>query len=99
MGCCGNSTVDHSGDMQALDANQLRKRMTARQLALIIKVQANIRGFITRKKIRQMQYNAGMGGHVHDGEMNDYDNPKVAVSNTTLYLPNIFLTYSKSEKN
>ena len=28
-----------------------------------------------------MQYNAGMGGYVHDGEINDYDNPKVQVSN------------------
>lgn len=24
-----------------------------------------------------MQYNAGMGGYIHDGEINDYDNPKV----------------------
>jgi len=59
--------------------------MTARDLALIIKVQANIRGFLARKQIRQMQYNAGMAGYVHDGEMNDYDNPKVAVS--TLSFP------------
>ena len=27
-----------------------------------------------------MQYNAGMGGYNYDGEMNDYDNPKVQVS-------------------
>ena len=27
-----------------------------------------------------MQYNAGMGGYIHDGEINDYDNPKVKVS-------------------
>jgi NADPH-dependent curcumin reductase CurA len=80
MGCCTGSTVDKSGDIQTLDVNQLRKRMTPKELALIIKVQANIRGFIARKQIRQMQYNAGMAGYVHDGEMNDYDNPKVAVS-------------------
>lgn len=40
---------------------------------MIIKVQANIRGFLTRKKIRTMQYNAGMGmgGYVYgdDGEL------------------------------
>lgn len=77
MGCCSGATVDHTGDIKTLDATQLKSRMTARQLALIIKVQANIRGFITRKKIRQMQYNAGMGGYIHDGEINDYDNPKV----------------------
>jgi len=44
---------------------------------MLIKVQANIRGFLTRKRIRQMQYNAGMGGYVHDGEVMDYDNVKV----------------------
>jgi NADPH-dependent curcumin reductase CurA len=54
--------------------------MSLKQIALLIKVQANVRGFLTRKKIRQMQYNAGMGGYVHDGEINDYDNPKVQVS-------------------
>lgn len=85
MGCCGNSTVDKSGDIQTLDANQLKKRMTARQLALIIKVQATMRGFLTRKKIRQMQYNAGMGGYIHEGE-NDYDNAKVAVSTFDSFL-------------
>lgn len=63
--------------------------MTARQLALIIKVQANMRGFITRKKIRQMQYNAGMGGYMHEGE-NDYDNAKVAVSIITHFIHSCF---------
>lgn len=46
-------------------------------MALIIKVQANIRGYITRKRIRHMQYNAGMGGYVNDDGTQDYDNPKV----------------------
>ena len=27
-----------------------------------------------------MQYNAGMGGYIHDGDINDYDNEKVQVS-------------------
>jgi len=35
---------------------------TMKQLALIIRVQANFRGFLARKKIRAMQYHAGMGG-------------------------------------
>ena len=86
MGCCSGATVDKSGDIQTLDVNALRKRMTPQQLALVIKVQANIRGFITRKKIMQMQYNAGMHGYVPDNEMNDYDNPKVAVSKHTFDL-------------
>jgi hypothetical protein len=75
--CCSNSTVDTLGDIKTLDQASLKARMNPSQLALLIKVQANIRGFLTRKRIRQMQYNAGMGGYVHDGEMNDYDNPKV----------------------
>ena len=98
MGCCGNSTVDKTGDIQHLDANALRKKMTARQLALLIKVQANMRGFLTRKKIRQMQYNAGMAGFVHEGE-NDYDNQKVAVSVFISHFTDFELNCSKSEKN
>jgi len=54
--------------------------MTAKELALLIKVQANIRGFITRKRIRHMQYNAGMGGYIAVDGIQDYDNPKVQVS-------------------
>ena len=81
-GCCSSHTVDPKSDINTLDPSELKARMTAKQLALIIKVQANIRGFITRKRIRHMQYNAGMGGYVHDNEVNDYDNPKVQVSLT-----------------
>ena len=44
-----------------------------------------------------MQYNAGMGGYVHDGEINDYDNPKVQVSNDNKFLYSI--KYSKLEMN
>ena len=82
--CCSGQTVA-GGDIKTLDDQGLSKRVTAKQLALIIKVQANIRGFLTRKKIRTMQYNAGMGmgGYVYgeDGElMQDYDNAKVQVS-------------------
>jgi len=40
---------------------------------LLIKIQANIRGYLTRKRIRTMQINAGigMGGYVYneDGEI------------------------------
>jgi hypothetical protein len=47
--------------------------MSARQLALLIKIQANIRGYLTRKRIRAMQINAGMGmgGYTYneDGEI------------------------------
>ena len=78
--------------------------MTAKQLALVIKVQANIRGFLTRKKIRTMQYNAGMGmgGYVYgeDGElMQDYDNAKVQVSFCLQFWLYYELKYRKYEKN
>ena len=85
--CCSGQTVDNQGDIQTLDHQQLAKRLTASQLALVIKVQAHMRGFLTRKRIRAVHYNAGMGmgGFVYgeDGEIQqDYDNPKVQVSNT-----------------
>lgn len=82
--CCSNSTVDGRGDINTMDYNSLKTKMTLEQVALLIKIQAHVRGFLTRKKIRQMQYNAGMGGYVHDGEMNDYENVKVQVSNTSI---------------
>ena len=53
------------------------------QLALIVKVQATIRGYLTRKKVRIVQMNMGMGAHYYDPEVQvneDYDNPKVQVS-------------------
>jgi NADPH-dependent curcumin reductase CurA len=71
--CCSGETVDQHGDIKTYDAYGLSRRMTARQMALLIKIQANIRGFLTRKRIRTMQINAGigMGGYVYneDGEI------------------------------
>ena len=81
--CCSGQTVDASGDIRTLDSQNLQKSMTANQLALLIKVQANIRGFLTRKKIRTQQYNAGMGGFNYEDGQQDYDNPKVQVSANT----------------
>ncbi len=52
--CCSGQTVDNKSDIKTLDQMQLAKRVTSRQLALLIKVQANIRGYLTRKKIRTM---------------------------------------------
>lgn len=80
--CCSGDNVDRSGDIRTYDASNLNRRMTAKQMALLIKIQANIRGFLTRKRIRTMQINAGMGngGYAYneDGEIQqDYDNPKV----------------------
>jgi len=70
--CCSGDNVDRKGDIHTYDGS-LNKRMTAKQLALLIKIQANIRGFLTRKRIRHMQINAGMGGggyaYNEDGEI------------------------------
>lgn len=74
--CCSNSTIDH-GDIKTPDHQQLGKVITASQLALLIKVQANVRGYLTRKRIRTMQYTAGMGGYNYNEDQQDYDNPKV----------------------
>ena len=53
-------------------------------MALLIKVQANIRGYITRKNIKSKNYNRGMGGHQldDDGEViqKNYDNRAVKIS-------------------
>ena len=85
--CCSNQTVDPSGDIRTLDVNSLKAKMSPQQLALLIKVQARIRGMIVRKRIKHMQYNAGMGGFVYqEGQANDYDNPKVQVSQNTSFV-------------
>lgn len=68
------------------------------QLALIIKVQATIRGYLTRKKIRVAQMNMGIYQYDPNAEVaDDYDNPKVQVSpppNPTISLQLPFLTES-----
>jgi len=82
--CCSGQTVDNVGDIKTLDHNQLRSRITMEQLALIVKVQATIRGYLTRKKVRIAQMNMGMGHGYYDPNgievADDYDNPKVQVS-------------------
>lgn len=41
-------------------------------------MQANIRGYITRKKIRAMQFMPGMADYQYNDDLQqDYDNPKV----------------------
>ena len=98
MGCCSSHTVDPSTDIKTLDANQLRQRVTPHQLAMIIKVQAHIRGLLTRKNIRHMQYNAGMGGYMHGDEADDYDNPKVQVSLTNFHFNATFLLIANQRR-
>lgn len=55
--------------------------LTMEELALVIKIQARIRGFLTRKKISAFKVSAGFGAHNFygaDGQiLQNYDNPKV----------------------
>ena len=62
--CCSDGTVDKGADMQTLGKG--RANYTMKELALIVKVQSNFRGFLARKKLRGMQYNAGMGGYNYE---------------------------------
>ena len=89
--CCSGQTADIHGDIKSLDQDNLNRRITMDQIALIIKVQAAFRGYITRKKIRVAQVNMGMH-HQYDpyegmagGENDDYDNPKVLVSTVFIF--------------
>ena len=85
--CCSNYNVDPSNDIHS---NQFaggggsygqQNQMNAYQLAMLIKVQAVIRGYLTRKMIRTMQYNTGALGDRYNAEydenQNNYDNAKV----------------------
>lgn len=76
--CCSDQNIDHSGDIKTLQGYQNANlkansmQVTAGQLACIIKVQAVMRGFITRKNLRAhaANYNMGMPGNQYDdGEM------------------------------
>jgi len=70
--CCGSSTVDTTGDIKSgLDNQHLSKRMDARQLSMLIKCQAVIRGFLTRKKLRMSNYNVGIAAMNQNYEMDD----------------------------
>ena len=80
--------------------------MTAQQLACIIKVQAVMRGFLTRKALRanNMQIEmAGMGSggmYDEDGQLQqDYDNPKVQVSTLSYQLRlTIFISFTGNQR-
>ena len=89
--CCTKDTIDPDngetlgGGYSNLQGTQmLATKMSARQLALIIKVQARIRGMITRNKIRQSYGYGNMLNNPDFGQTamgmpvsQDYENPKV----------------------
>ena len=75
--CCSDGTVDRGGDMNHLAGHKISTNYTMAQLALIVKVQSQFRGFLARKKIRAMQVNAGMDRFHYEEGQQDYDNEKV----------------------
>ena len=87
--CCTKDTIDgENGETLGgrhnnfYDTQITASKMTARQLALIIKVQARVRGLITRNKIRQSRGDGNMLNNPDYGQMEmgmaqDYENPKV----------------------
>ena len=74
--CCSNKTVDDN-DIST-PANQLAKTMTMKEMAMLIKCQARIRGFLARKRVQELKnhmYQGGMGAYQYnEGMTNDYDN-------------------------
>ena len=79
--CCSNQNTDGNLDVPHGDLSRKIDNLSMKDVALIIKIQAHIRGFLTRKKIRAYQYTAGIGSHQfynQDGNIyQNYDNEKV----------------------
>lgn len=86
--CCGNDTIDNKNTINTKnsDLQQLMSKMTAKQLSLLIKCQARIRGLLTRNQIRKgRDYGnlIGLNGfrQLDSGSLRtDYENQKVLVS-------------------
>jgi hypothetical protein len=94
--CCSNSLNDQTSELKTLDAAQLHSKFSWRQIQLLIKVQARIRGILARKKVRVMRTykgsGKGMGGNFGQmisstGElMQDYNNDKVIVGTLFFFI-------------
>ena len=106
--CCSKSTNDQQTELKTLDTVGLQKRFTMRQIQLIIKIQANFRGMMTRKKVRNMQYQMGRSGMGVGGNfgqmlaengdiMQDYNNEKVQVSTKHIFFSSFL--YPIANKN
>ena len=93
--CCSKSTNDQTSELKTLDSAALQNRFTWRQIQLVIKVQARIRGLLARRRVKilnmQMGRSGGIGMSGNFGQMmssngeivQDYNNEKVLVSKKT----------------
>jgi hypothetical protein len=61
--CCSKSTNDQTSELKTLDSASLYNRFTWRQIQLLIKVQARIRGLIARRKVKVFKMRLGMSGN------------------------------------
>lgn len=87
--CCSKPSNDQTSELKTLDGASLQNRFTWRQIQLIIRVQARIRGYLSRRKVVAFKTRTGgmgMSGNFgqrmsSNGEIiQDYNNEKVLVS-------------------
>lgn len=87
LGCCGKSEID-SNDIKTNNdfTNQYSRLKHSDKVIMIVRIQAGIRGFLARKRVRKLRESRGYrsGGTMPnyqlspDGQIN-YDNPDVIV--------------------
>jgi hypothetical protein len=83
MGCCSNQTIEKGVETPVGDLSRKINNLTLDEIALLIKVQSRVRGFLTRRKINTFKISVGFGTGTHnfygaDGQiLQNYDNPKV----------------------
>jgi len=53
--CCSKSSNDVTSELKTLDGASLQNRFTWRQIQLIIRVQARIRGLLARRRVKNIQ--------------------------------------------
>ena len=79
--CCSNQKTEGGVEVPQGDLSRKVNELTMEQIALIIMVQAHIRGFLARKQVNLFRAGSGMGQHQFyniDGQiLQNYDNPKV----------------------
>tara|TARA_B110001450_G_scaffold241065_1_gene250252 strand:+ start:115 stop:324 length:210 start_codon:yes stop_codon:yes gene_type:complete len=63
--CCSDNTKDTDATMVSLQP-ATSHNYTMKEIALIVKIQANFRGLIARKKVRQGMTHAGMADQKFD---------------------------------
>ncbi len=74
--CCGKNDADPNN----VDTNKLSDTKGGIKIRAIVKVQALIRGYLTRKKVKAIQQSMQIHPMMHNSDYNgpaNYDNPDV----------------------